>query len=215
MTLADSARKLKCCRQKQHRLSALLPTPAFLFTDRRLLDPAAAVRALPVGAVVVIRGFSTAEKHSLGQKIAAIARQRRLTVVFSAEWRLADCMARQGLRVGIHLPEHIACHGVLAPMRLFLRRRKAPLTVACHTRPALARAGVLMASAAFLSPLFPTASHPGGPNLGLLRGALMARRAKVRVIALGGISERNSQALASRGFAGFAAISGWGSSAVR
>jgi thiamine-phosphate pyrophosphorylase len=83
------------------------------------------------------------------------------------------------------------------------------LTVACHDRAALARAKALGADAAFLSPVFPTASHPGARGLGGLRAALLARQAGLPVLALGGVSARRAAALTKQGFRGFAAVRGW------
>ena len=44
---------------------------------------------------------------------------------------------------------------------------------------------------AFLSPAFPTASHPGAPDLGPLRWQAMARAARLPVAALGGLDGSN------------------------
>jgi thiamine-phosphate pyrophosphorylase len=40
----------------------------------------------------------------------------------------------------------------------------------------------------FLSPVFPTASHPGAPALGIVRWAGLAHQAGLPVLALGGVS---------------------------
>lgn len=59
------------------------------------------------------------------------------------------------------------------------------------------------ADAVLLSPVFPTASHPGGAVLGPLRFRLLAAQAQVPVIALGGMTRRRA-----RGFSRWAAIDG-------
>ena len=61
------------------------------------------------------------------------------------------------------------------------------------------------AAALLLSPIFPTNSHPGATTLGPLRFRLIARQARLPVIALGGMTRRNARHLA--GF-GWAAIDG-------
>ena len=61
----------------------------------------------------------------------------------------------------------------------------------------------------FLSPAFPTRSHPGAPALGLARFAWLARRTRLPVIALGGMDERRGNRLASFGAYGWAAIDAW------
>ncbi|HWU01894.1 MAG TPA: thiamine phosphate synthase, partial [Novosphingobium sp.] len=56
--------------------------------------------------------------------------------------------------------------------------------VTAHGLRELALARRARADLVLLSPVWPTRSHPGGKVLGLLRFALMARRAAVPVIAL-------------------------------
>jgi len=56
----------------------------------------------------------------------------------------------------------------------------------------------------FLSPVFPTASHPGRAALTAVRANAIARAARVPVYALGGVEARNAGRLS--GFAGIAAI---------
>ena len=60
----------------------------------------------------------------------------------------------------------------------------------------------------FLSPLFPTHSHPGAPALGRARFAALARGARPPVIALGGMRAGHARGLALLGASGWAAIDG-------
>jgi thiamine-phosphate pyrophosphorylase len=59
----------------------------------------------------------------------------------------------------------------------------------------------------FLSPLFPTQSHPGAPALGPLRWAALARGLPAPCLALGGITPARLGAIPPRA-AGVAAIGG-------
>jgi thiamine-phosphate pyrophosphorylase len=61
----------------------------------------------------------------------------------------------------------------------------------------------------FLSPVFPTRSHPGAPALGIARFAWLARRTALPVIALGGMNEARGKRLASFGAYGWAGIDAW------
>ncbi|HEY0106935.1 MAG TPA: thiamine phosphate synthase, partial [Rhizomicrobium sp.] len=56
----------------------------------------------------------------------------------------------------------------------------------------------------FLSPVFPTRSHPDRAALGAVRANALARTARVPVYALGGIDAGNARLL--NGFVGIAAI---------
>jgi len=65
--------------------------------------------------------------------------------------------------------------------------------VPVHDLRELARAA--HAEAVLFSPVFPTRSHPGAKVLGPLRFRLLAARAKVPVIALGGMDRRSAKRL--------------------
>jgi len=62
------------------------------------------------------------------------------------------------------------------------------------------------AAAVLLSPAFPTRSHPGGKPLGPVRFRLLAARAKVPVIALGGMNTRSVKRLGWPRWAGIDAF---------
>ncbi len=59
--------------------------------------------------------------------------------------------------------------------------------------------------ALFLSPVFPTQSHPRAPSLSPARAAFIAAASPLPVYALGGVTARNA-ALLAPGFSGIAAI---------
>ena len=67
-------------------------------------------------------------------------------------------------------------------------------------------AGAKRAKAVLLSPAFPTRSHPGGIALGPLRFRLLAARAAVPVIALGGMNPRTARRLGWAYWAGIDAF---------
>jgi thiamine-phosphate pyrophosphorylase len=78
--------------------------------------------------------------------------------------------------------------GVYGPPAALTSRRPGLLAVAtAHDLGELAAANRLAADAVMLSPVFPTRSHPGARTLGPLRFRLMAERARIPVIALGGM----------------------------
>jgi thiamine-phosphate pyrophosphorylase len=78
----------------------------------------------------------------------------------------------------------------------------APAHDACEL-VAARRAGVALV---FLSPVFPTASHPGARSLGRLRFGLLARGAGVCLAALGGMTARRFRTLRPLGATGWGAI---------
>jgi thiamine-phosphate pyrophosphorylase len=188
MTLANPAHRRK------------FPAQILVTDPVRLPDPAAIMEVLPPGTAILLRPYGVPQPEALAVKLAAIARRRRLVLlVAGADWRLA---AKVGA-AGVHLPEAVARRHCLAGLRLWLGHRRM-LSVAAHSRAGLARAAWLGADAALLSPVFPTASHPGAATIGATRFALWAREARLPVVALGGIDARSGRAL--RFHAGRAAI---------
>jgi thiamine-phosphate pyrophosphorylase len=154
--------------------------PLWLFTDViRLPDPIMAVARLPVGlAGVVLRHDEAPGRAALGRALARLCRARRLALVVTGD----PCLAA-ALGAGLHLR---GGRGLVRGSGL-PRRRGALVTSSAHDVTELRRAARAGADLAFLSPAFPTRSHPGAPALGPLRWGRLARHAGLPVAALGGI----------------------------
>jgi thiamine-phosphate pyrophosphorylase len=168
--------------------------PLVLFTDDdRLADPLTAARALPRGSMVVVRARDGARRAVLARAMVDLARSRALIVLVASDGALVAASGADG----VHLPE--ARLGEVAAWRA---RRRFLVTASVHSLAGLAKAK--SADAVFLSPVFPTASHPGRAALTAVRANLIARAARVPVYALGGVDACNAGRLS--GFAGIAAI---------
>nr|WP_299648474.1 thiamine phosphate synthase [Sphingomonas bacterium] len=160
----------------------------WLFTDERQGDALwSALRRLPPGSGVVFRHYSLspAERVRLFVKVRRRAQARRLVVV-SAHMLLpgADGVHKAVRGAGLRTwPAHDRAEA-LAGLR--------------------AGAGLL-----FVSPVFPTRSHPGAASLRPAQAARVARGLRVRVIALGGMNARRWRAARACGFDGWAGIDGW------
>ena len=135
-------------------------------------------------------------------RVARICRARGLWLLVSGEGRLA-----LRLGAGLHVPDRAPTRGLLP---FLLNRRGALLSAAVHGRAGVARARRLEADAVLVSPVFPTASHPGAPALGPLRWAGLARAAGRPAVALGGMSARRLRRLPRGVAAGWAGIGAWG-----
>lgn len=145
--------------------------PLWLFSDPgRVPDLLAAVALLPRGLCgVVFRDDGTDGRMRLARAVEMVCRQRRLIMVVAGQ-RSGLMWAGRHLRQGWGVPDH-RCS-----------------TASAHSIPAILRARRAGAAATFLSPVFPTASHPGQPALGILRWSSLARRAGgTDVFALGGM----------------------------
>lgn len=174
--------------------NAPLP-PLVLFSDEdRMSNPEAAMRALPDGSTILVRARQPKRRCQLARYAKNLAAKRDLAVFVADD----PAMARR-LGLALHLPEK-------SHRKLMRWQAKTGLcaTASAHTLRAASHALALGARAIFLSPVFPTASHPNGPHLGAVRARLMARQLPGPVYALGGVSARKAGLL--EGFAGLAAI---------
>lgn len=79
----------------------------------------------------------------------------------------------------------------------------------CHDAGELAHAGALGLDYALLSPLRPTASHPGAPGLGWPGFAALVADANLPVYALGGLGPDDLDEAFAHGAQGIAAIGAW------
>jgi thiamine-phosphate pyrophosphorylase len=179
-----------------------LPALVLVTDDIRLADPLAALAHLPTGSWVILRHYAAENRSALGHRLARACRAQRLTLLVAGDLDLAVALG-----AGLHLPEGVA-RGPLARIRLWRRKKGALLTCAAHTRPALRRAAAIHATAAFLSPVFPTLSHPGAKTLGPQTFRRLVRGADLPVYALGGVTSATIGRLAGSGAVGIAGIGG-------
>jgi thiamine-phosphate pyrophosphorylase len=166
------------------------PVPRhWLMTDERMGEVLwTALAQLPRGSGVIFRhyGLSLPERRRLFARIAKIARSRRLVLIRAGADRL-------GPADGIHGQEHGS---------------------GLRTWPAHSRAEIVTGLRAgahlfFVSPVFPTRSHPDAASLGPVRLGLMVRGVNKPVIALGGMDARRFKRLNGLGIYGWAAIDAW------
>lgn len=173
-------------------MAGRLPALVLMTDDERLADPLAAAAALPKGTMVVVRTREAARRAELARAMLALARQRDLFVLIADDPALADRLGADGL----HLPQ--ARSNEAAHWRAL--RPRWIISTALHS----ARPPGPFVDLVFLSPAFPTRSHPERPALGAARASAMARAFIAPAYALGGIDARNATLL--RNFAGIAAV---------
>ena len=118
-------------------------------------------------------------------EVVRVARRRHLTVVAAESW---------GLRRADGTHHHVGFGMVTWPV---------------HDAREAVRARRAGADVLFVSPLFPTRSHPGARAKGPVRARLAAGRGPGVLIALGGMDERRFRRVRPLGFAGYAAIDAW------
>jgi len=170
-----------------------LPALWLLSDERNDARLEQALPRLPRGSGFIFRHYHLApeERFARYRALRRIAKARGHVVILAdsaltaREWR-AD--------------------GYYGAPRSLTPRRRGLLTVATvHDLREIALAHENGADAVLLSPVFPTRSHPGEAVLGPLRFRLLARRAALPVIALGGMDARAARRL---GWRRWAAIDG-------
>ena len=160
-------------------------------TDERIGEEAllSAVARLPRGSGVVFRHYSipVSQRRALFVRVRRLTRRRGLMLLLAGD----PALVRRWGADGWH--GRAAARGVI---------RSAPV----HDRRELRHAISTRANLVFVSPIFPTRSHPGAPVLGTMRFAALAAFAPMPVIALGGMTPRRARALTPLGAYGWAAI---------
>jgi thiamine-phosphate pyrophosphorylase len=188
--LASAAAQLNA----RSRHAGRIPTLVLMTDDARLPDPLAAARRLPRGALVVVRSRNDARRAEWAHALVAVGRSRGLLVLIANDAALASHCGADG----VHLSQanaHQAAHWRALRPRWFLSAAAHPLRAAMLCK---------FVDAVFLSPVFPTASHPSALAMTPVRANRLALSLVAPVYALGGVTARNACLL--HGFAGIAAI---------
>ena len=156
----------------------------WLMTDERQGEALwTALERLPRGAGIVFRHYSlpAKERQHVFARVRAIARKKRLLL----------------LAAGSPLPGADGVHGA---------RGRGLRSASAHNLAELKAAEREGAHLVFVSPVFPTRSHPGARTLGRIRFGMIARQAKVPVVALGGVDARTGTSLGALGAYGWGGI---------
>lgn len=154
----------------------------------------AALARLPRGSGVIFRHYHLppGDRRARFAAIAGLARRRGHRLVLAGPARKARAWSADGA---------YGAPGALARGPATLR------LVTAHSLGEIAAARRARADLIVLSPVFATRSHPGGRTLGPLRLRLLAMRAGVPVIALGGMTAARARRLAGCGWAAIDGLS--------
>ena len=159
----------------------------WLMTDERLGDALLpSISALPKGSGIVFRHYSLEVKarQTLFFAVSAVARRHRHILVIGGPPIAAPVWLKAGR------------HG----------RVRGAVTAPVHSRREAIVAERAGAELLFVSPIFPTRSHPCAPALGRVRFGLLVRNLRVPVIALGGMNQARAHSFVSIKVHGWAAI---------
>ncbi|MEM1132167.1 MAG: thiamine phosphate synthase [Pseudomonadota bacterium] len=167
----------------------------WLFTDARNADDLDGIIAtLPRGSGVVFRHYHLREDARRAAFGALMHRHARHDLLWL--WS-GDVVTAQALHAD-------GCYG---PSAGPFSKRKGLWLATAHNMAELVQAARQRADGVFLSPVYPTRSHPGGKTLGSMRFAVLARYSRCPVYALGGVTPYNWPRI-SRFCNGWGAIDG-------
>ena len=193
--LAEAAAALNAAHPLGGDRGGVLPPLFFLTDEVRTPDPVAALPGLPDRCGVIFRHYGAKDRMALAREMGkACAMQARLLLLGGVT------SIPHGVGAGgIHLPAHM--------LRTLTELPSARLvTAAVHNEEELRHAEAMGVDAVFVSPIFPTESHPGAPALGVARFTEMVAATAVPVFALGGVTCENAEQLLGTGAYGIAAI---------
>jgi thiamine-phosphate pyrophosphorylase len=168
---------------------------AWLMTDERMGEQLwTAIDRLPIKhGGIVFRHYQTPPdvRASLAKRIADICHRRSLALAIAADVDLARSLGADL----VHNPTE-------PPFDLSFSR-------AVHSLEEAEAAKVEGAALIFVSPVYPTSSHPARAPLYRSRALRIAKRAEVPAIALGGMNTLKFARLEREGFHGWAGIDAW------
>ncbi len=156
----------------------------WLLSDERndaVLDARLAAFREPVGFVYRHYHLLPEERLARFKALAAVARREGHLVILSDSTLTAREWGADGV------------YG--APLSIYPTRRDLVAVATVHNMREIGQANRIGADAVMLSPVFPTRSHPGSAVLGPTRFRILASRAQMPVIALGGMSARSAKLL--------------------
>ena len=167
---------------------------AFLTDCKRIPNPEIILRLLPKGVAVVLRDYKMPKRAAYARRLKSICHTRGLKLIVGGDIALARTIKADG----IHIPTWFAPNN--SDFNDLI------VTASCHSAKELVRAGQFGADIAFLSPAFPTESHPRTTHLGSAHFQRMAVGSPIPILGLGGIDAYNAGKIAGPNVAGFGAI---------
>jgi len=167
----------------------------WLMTDERLGERLwEAIDRLPTGqSGIVFRHYDmpTEERAALAAHVAELCRSRGLTLAVAGEERLALSLKADLVHNPGKLPKNL------------------PFSQSVHSLEEAEQAREGGAALVFVSPVYPTRSHPNGTALGVDLAKQIAGTSGALAIALGGLDSLKFALLEHEGFYGWAGIDAW------
>lgn len=158
---------------------------------RRFFEVVEAALAGGVDTVLVReRRMNSARLLAFASRLRSLTREAGARLIIHTQADIALAVEAEGV--------HVAANsiGELPAIRDWIGQAPLSLSASCHNLAEIGWAHAMGADFAFLSPVFPTRSHPGRSHLGPAGFRAIADSAPLPIIALGGITPENRQQLA-------------------
>jgi len=138
--------------------------------------------------------LDSAKLLALAAKVRMLTNQYQAKLIIHSQADIAKAVGADGVHVNAaSIPE-------IPNIRVYLGEN-ALISASCHDDKELTQAETLGANFAFLSPVFPTQSHPGAECLGADKFLQLSKQVLMPVLALGGIEEKIMASLQGSGVA--------------
>lgn len=185
-------------------LRALRPPRLYALTNTKNYGISEFTQKLERALVSGVRLIQVREPHMAPEQLAQFAR-RVVSLAHRYDAQVLvygnEALAHQVGADGVHIP----CETLL---QLTARPRMRLCAASCHNAEHLAHAAALGLDFAVLSPVLPTASHPGEPGMGWEKFAALVRNYPLPVYALGGMKPETLDDARRHGAHGIALLSG-------
>ncbi|MDX8388047.1 MAG: thiamine phosphate synthase [Ghiorsea sp.] len=173
-----------------------------LITDSKRFENHQAIlevleQALQGGVDTIVlreKALDSAKLLALASKVRVLTTKHQARLMIHSQADIAKAVNADGVHVdSSSIPE-------ITQMKIWLNNDML-LSASCHNEEELTQAQVQGADFAFLSPVFPTQSHPGAPSLGAQKFLQISAKMNMPIIALGGIDEQSKDKLNGAGLA--------------
>ncbi|GAV20048.1 thiamine-phosphate pyrophosphorylase [Mariprofundus micogutta] len=154
-----------------------------------------------VDAVLVReKDMDSARLLAFASRLRQLTHQHGAKLIIHSQADIASAVGADGV--------HVAAEGIdhIPSIRLWLNDAEKTVSASCHNLDEIKQAEAAGADYIFLSPVFPTDSHPGAPCLGPEKFQQLVELTKLPVVALGGICRENRGQLHVNGCAVIGAI---------
>ena len=180
--------------------NATLPPLAF-FTDYGIIpNQHEILQHIPHPLLVIIRDYDHPERRHYIATIANICHQRSLPFFIAKDVLLAKELGA----TGVHIP-----HGLLnTDIHHECNIHQLLISTSIHDDASFADIQSYSPSWSFLSPIFPTRSHPNTPPIAPAAIQQILKKSPFPIYALGGITSQNISELRTASFSGIATIRG-------